>query len=120
MHAMSFTHFVFGGFLMYTGIKTASADEEDKDPSQQPVVLWLPSHVPFVNVYGSKGEFCVHCPIKENGQPDIPEDAIVTPEPSEKGEGEMNVLVFAIVFLIQPVFQCNCFCLHVPCIVLLI
>merc|ERR1719198_1668872 len=37
MHAMVFMHFVFGGFLVYTGLKTISEDDEDEDPSQQPV-----------------------------------------------------------------------------------
>ena len=30
MHAMLFMHFVFGTFLVYTGIKTLTADEEDE------------------------------------------------------------------------------------------
>merc|ERR1719456_1508322 len=34
MHAMAFMHLVFGGFLIYTGIKTVAADEDDEDPSQ--------------------------------------------------------------------------------------
>jgi len=83
MHTMSFMQFVFGAFLVYTGIQTVSGDDEDEDPSQQPVVLWLQSKMSFVNVYGSKGEFFVQCPIDENGEPDIPEEAIVTPEATE-------------------------------------
>lgn len=83
MHAFAFMHLIFGAFLIYTGIKTVTGDDEDEDPSQQPVVLWLQRNVPFVNVYGSQGEFFVRCPVKENGEPDIPEDAIVTPEATE-------------------------------------
>jgi len=83
MHTMSMMQFVFGGFLVYTGIQTVAGDDEDEDPSQQPVVLWLQSKVPFVNVYGSKGEFFVQCPVNEQGEADIPEDAIVTPAPTE-------------------------------------
>lgn len=83
MHAMSLMHFVFGAFLVYTGIGTLSADEDDEDPSQQPVVQWLQRNMSFVNVYGSKGEFFVACPVNEKGEPDIPEDAIVPPEPTE-------------------------------------
>ena len=30
MHAMLFMHFVFGTFLVYTGIKTLTADDEDE------------------------------------------------------------------------------------------
>merc|ERR1719272_961314 len=91
MHTMSFMQFVFGAFLVYTGIQTVAADEEDEDPSQQPVVLWLQSKVPFVNVYGSKGEFFVQCPINENGEADIPEEAIVLPEESEPAETDQLV-----------------------------
>jgi len=83
MHTMSFMQFVFGAFLVYTGIQTVAGDEEDEDPSQQPVVLWLQSKVPFVNVYGSKGEFFVQCPVNEKGEADIPEDAVVAPEATE-------------------------------------
>jgi tellurite resistance protein TerC len=83
MHAMAFMHLVFGAFLVYTGIKTVSADEEDEDPSQNPVVLWLQDHIPFVSVYDSNARFFVKCPINENGEPNIPEDAMVMPEPTE-------------------------------------
>merc|ERR1719171_689658 len=67
MHAMALMHFVFGGFLVYTGIKTVSADEDDEDPSQQPLVLWLQSHMSFVSVYAKDGSFFVTCPIDEQG-----------------------------------------------------
>jgi len=83
MHAMTFMHLVFGAFLVYTGIKTVSADDEDEDPSQQPLVLWLQSQMKFVSVYDSKGYFFVQCPIKENGDADIPEEAMIVPEATE-------------------------------------
>merc|ERR1719390_65518 len=79
MHAMTFMHLVFGAFLVYTGIKTVSADDEDEDPSQQPLVLWLQSQMKFVSVYDKGGCFFVKCPVKENGEHDIPKDAIVPP-----------------------------------------
>jgi tellurite resistance protein TerC len=97
MHAMGFMHLVFGAFLIYTGIQTLMADEEDDDPSQQPLVVWLQNHMKFVNVYGSKGEFFVTCPINADGEPDIPADAIVKPAQTEasplmeKGEEERNI-----------------------------
>jgi len=102
MHTMAFMQFVFGGFLVYTGVQTVSGDEEDEDPSQQPIVLWLQSKVPFVNVYGSKGEFFVQCPVNENGDADIPEDALVTAEPTETDalieEGEESKKVDVVDF----------------------
>jgi len=81
MHAFTFMHFVFGSFLVYTGVKTVTADEEDEDPSQQPLVLWLKEKVAFVSVYDSHGAFFVKCPVKENGEADIPEEAIEVYEP---------------------------------------
>merc|ERR1719181_1718163 len=83
MHAMTFMHLVFGAFLVYTGIKTVSADEEDEDPSQNPVVQWLQSKVPFVPAYDDHGAFFVSVPLDEAGQADIPEEAIVSRERSE-------------------------------------
>jgi tellurite resistance protein TerC len=65
MHAMIFMHYVFGAFLVYTGIKTATTDDDDEDPSQQPVVQWLQRHVPFVSAYDEKGAFFVRVPVNE-------------------------------------------------------
>merc|ERR1719498_1828627 len=70
MHAMNFAHFVFGAFLIWTGWKSVSEDDEDDDPSKNAMVVWLSKHVPFVNVYGSKGEFWVQCPVNEKGEPE--------------------------------------------------
>merc|ERR1719218_316165 len=41
MHAMSFMHLVFGAFLVYTGIQTVAGDDEDENPREQPLVMWL-------------------------------------------------------------------------------
>jgi tellurite resistance protein TerC len=83
MHAMTFMHLVFGAFLVYTGVKTVSCDEEDEDPSQQPLVLWLQNHLSFVSVYAADGSFFVSVPVNEQGEEDIPEDAVVKQEASE-------------------------------------
>lgn len=64
MHALFFMHFVFGGFLIYTGLKTVTTDEEDEDPSQQPLVLWLQKKVPFVSAYDEGGAFFVRVPLQ--------------------------------------------------------
>jgi len=68
MHALYFMHLVFGAFLIYTGIKTISADDEDDDPSQQPLVQWLTRKLPFVSVYDEKGAFFVRVPVDESGE----------------------------------------------------
>jgi len=57
-----------------------ACDEQDDDPSQQPLVLWLQNHMKFVNVYDSKGAFFVKCPVDGHGEPAIPEEFIVKQE----------------------------------------
>merc|ERR1719197_1135787 len=70
MHSLAIMHFVFGAFLIYMGIKTVTADEEDEDPSQQPLVLWLRQHMSFVCAYAKDGSFFVTVPINDMGEPD--------------------------------------------------
>jgi tellurite resistance protein TerC len=84
MHTMTFMHLVFGAFLIYTGIKTVTSDEEDEDPSQQPAVMWLQNHLSFVSVYAKDASFFVRVPVNEQGEPDIPEDAYVKEEAAEE------------------------------------
>merc|ERR1719379_2651458 len=69
MHAMFFMHLIFGAFLIYTGFKTATADEDDEDPSQHPLVQWLQRQVPFVSAYDNEGRFFVRVPLNERGEP---------------------------------------------------
>lgn len=54
MHAMVFMHLVFGAFLIYTGVQTATADEEDEDPSQHPLVQWLQRQAPLLGRRGGR------------------------------------------------------------------
>mmetsp|Transcript_32735 Transcript_32735/g.52229 ORF Transcript_32735/g.52229 Transcript_32735/m.52229 type:complete len:429 (+) Transcript_32735:39-1325(+) len=83
MHAMFFMHFVFGAFLVYTGIKTVTADEEDEDPSEQPFIKWLQKAIPFVPMYDNSGSFFARVPVDENGEVKVPLDAFVKMEVSE-------------------------------------
>jgi len=83
MHAFFFMHFIFGSFLIYTGVKTATADEEDEDPSQHPFVQWLQAHVPFVSAYDSTGRFFVNCEINDKDEVVLPEGVIVEREATE-------------------------------------
>jgi len=68
MHTMVLMHFVFGGFLVYTGIQTVLADDEDEDPSQNPVVQWLQAKLPFVQFYDDSGAFFVRVPVNGSGE----------------------------------------------------
>lgn len=84
MHAFFFMHFIFGSFLIYTGIKTATADEEDDDPSQHPLVQWLQKYVPFVSAYDSKGSFFVQCQLDENDCVILPDGEKIRREVTER------------------------------------
>lgn len=73
MHAMFLAHILFGGFLVYTGFKAATSDdEEDDDPSQNPIVQFLSRRMPFVAAYDLKGSFFVKVPVNENGHVVLP------------------------------------------------
>jgi tellurite resistance protein TerC len=73
MHAMFFMHLVFGAFLIYTGVKTMAVDDEDEDPSQHPLVLYLQSKVAFVNAYDKNSAFFVKLPVDNYGKTLMPE-----------------------------------------------
>merc|ERR1719183_2339219 len=83
MHAFYFMHFIFGSFLVYTGIKTATADDEDEDPSQHPLVVWLSKNMNFVSAYDSKGSFWVRCEVDDRGEVVLPEGTMVEREATE-------------------------------------
>jgi tellurite resistance protein TerC len=90
MHAVMFMHFVFGAFLVYTGIKTIAEDEDDEDPSQQPLVLWLKKRLPFISVYDEKGSFFVRVPVDERGEVDT--SSLSNPEGgSQAGYGTVDL-----------------------------
>jgi len=72
MHSLFFMHFIFGGFLVWTGVKTVTGDDEDEDPSQHPLVQLLTRHVPFIPAYDSAGRFFVRVPLDDKGEADLP------------------------------------------------
>jgi tellurite resistance protein TerC len=88
MHAMMFMHFVFGSFLVYTGVKTATTDDDDEDPSQHPLVQMLQRRVPFVSAYDEKGAFFVRVPVNEHGEAMLP-DTVNTRSWNQHTEGDL-------------------------------
>jgi len=76
MHSMFLMHFVFGAFLIYSGITTITSDDEDDDPSQHPLVQWLQHRVPFVSYYDERGSFFVRAPLDDKGELALPEGSI--------------------------------------------
>jgi len=69
MHTMMFAHLLFGGFLIYTGIKSVTADEEDEDPSKNWMVQFMSRRMAFVPYYDTKGNFFVKVPVDASSQP---------------------------------------------------
>jgi len=84
MHTMWFMHFIFGAFLVYTGVGTVTGDEEDDNPREQPLVMWLEKHIAFHPIYAKDGSFFVNMPVNDKGEVVINDDAIVKQEASEE------------------------------------
>lgn len=92
MHAMFLAHILFGGFLVYTGMKAALFEDDDEDdPSKNPVVQWLSRRLPFIGAYDSQGRFFVRVPVNENGDVLLPEGTVASvesPPTEEDGQEE--------------------------------
>jgi len=67
MHAMWAAHLFFGAFLVWTGVTSAMADDEDEDPTQNTLVQWLSQKVAFIPIYDKAGSFFVNVPCDKDG-----------------------------------------------------
>lgn len=63
LEAFSFTFVIFGGILLWTGIKLFQHWDEDPDPTENPIVRYVQKRIPFTNEYHSGKIF-----IRENGK----------------------------------------------------
>jgi len=78
LHSLWWMHFVFGLFLIYTGIKAAMVDDDDDDPRENWCVRFLVARIPLINGYDNNGSFFVRVKIdRVTGQPILPEPAII-------------------------------------------
>jgi tellurite resistance protein TerC len=63
LQAFSFTFVIFGGILLWTGIKLFQHWDEDPDPQNNPIVKFAQRKIPFTNQYHGGKVF-----IRENGK----------------------------------------------------
>jgi len=75
-HTLFFLHMVFGLFFIYIGVASMQ-DDDDDDPSDNPVIQWLRTSLPFVNVYDIDGHFFVRLPIDDKGDVYLPRHAVI-------------------------------------------
>jgi tellurite resistance protein TerC len=74
LHSLWWMHIVLGIFLIYTGIKTATSDDDDEDPRQNKIFILCSKWLPLVNGYDSSGAFFVRVPVDAaTGEAILPE-----------------------------------------------
>lgn len=77
-HKLFFLHVVFGLFFIYIGVTSVLGDDDDDDPTQNPMIQWMTDKLPFVSVYDTEGHFFVRLPVDEDGKVTIPACAVVS------------------------------------------
>jgi len=95
LHSLWFAHLIFGAFLIYTGIKSVTVDDEDEDPSKNCLVQFLSRRLPFVSYYDKNGAFFVRLPVDSASQPLLPASTSVASssngeESNERGYGTVD------------------------------
>lgn len=70
IHSSFWAHMVFGLFLVYTGIKSATMGDEQFDPRENWFFKFICNYVPLLNGYHDDGYFFVKVPVCiETGKP---------------------------------------------------
>jgi len=83
LHVLYLAHVIFGGILVWTGVK-AAWDDDDEDPAENWLVQWISRTFPFVHMYDPNGNFFVKVEVDEKGRAILPSSAVVTPIPGTK------------------------------------
>jgi len=86
MHSFYWTHIVFGLFLVYTGIKSATIGDEHFDPRESGLFVFLCKYIRLVNIYDDSGRLFIKARVDpKTGETILPEDAV---SPVQKGSGK--------------------------------
>jgi predicted tellurium resistance membrane protein TerC len=81
MHSFYWTHVVFGLFLIYTGIKSATISDEHFDPRESSLFVFACKYIRLVNTYDDKGRLFILAKVDPNtGDTITPEGTISTGE----------------------------------------
>lgn len=57
LHHVTWMHLVFGLFLIYTGVKAVTMDDDDESPEKGWMFNWLVKHINYVDKYDDQGKF---------------------------------------------------------------
>jgi len=85
LHHFTWMHILLGAFLVYTGIKVMLVDEEEDDPTSNPVYSKIIKCLPYVDAYSHKARFFERVPVSPSGE--LITQGIFTPLDSEDEEG---------------------------------
>jgi len=70
MHSSIWAHVIFGLFLVYTGIKSATMGDEHFDPRENKIFVFICQYTPLLNGYHDNGYFFVKVPVDaKTGKP---------------------------------------------------
>jgi tellurite resistance protein TerC len=105
LHHVTWMHLVFGLFLIYTGFKAVSMDDDDESPDQGAVFQFILSHIKYVDRYDDDGKFFTQVAVNKNtgeviesarsstSKPDLEAEGLKPEEVEYRGQATRLVLV---------------------------
>jgi len=67
LHHVTWMHIVFGIFLIYTGIKAVSMDDDDESPENGCMYQFLVNRINYVDRYDDSGRFFIPVEVNKDG-----------------------------------------------------
>jgi tellurite resistance protein TerC len=78
MHSFYLTHVIFGLFLIYTGIKSATMGDEHFDPRENALFVFATKYVRLINRYDDNGHLFIRCKVDKKTNETIDEPGMTT------------------------------------------
>jgi len=88
MHSFTFTHILFGLFLVYTGIKSATMGDEHFDPRENSMFVFITKYVRLINRYDDNGALFVKAAVDPNTGETIEEPSMSTKKDGKQADLE--------------------------------